>query len=142
MKLETLVEKLAEVEILDYGFNQQTLSIRLECFEDSECYEVLIPTNIVEVNIKNEFLGNSALTTGIFHIHKLSDELDVVNNIYVPPSDFGKLMQCKRKGLSLAYGLKADDKYKLITLQGSSLILATICINFDDIKHHVITHEP
>ncbi|MBP7282734.1 MAG: hypothetical protein KBA66_14220 [Leptospiraceae bacterium] len=124
MELEELISKTGDSELLElkYDCNKNLLEFTLEL-------DVIDETFSFEVVTKEIRFGTIPERNRICYIQLLdiSDKLATANGIYMPASDFGKLMQETRKGFNLVYGKRVTEVSHLLSLVGSDkLFIAAI----------------
>lgn len=130
-----LVQLSGDSNLLAVSSLDNMLCLKISAGENMEEYELNVPVQLLEINFKRSQKDSLKAT---FHIECINpnERLRIENGFYVPSSDFGNLMKEKRLSLSLFYGLKSMDSYRLVLLKGYENLLAFVCedINLINIK--------
>jgi len=132
MDILSLSKISGDSELLSFVYRDNLLTIHLHCDELDQEYKININTNNVITDLPSHRSKNLYSNCRI-EIEKLPDVLDTNNNYYVPPQDFGQLMNVSKKHLNYAFGKKAQDYKYLFSLIGYSRLLTCVVRNLNDI---------
>ena len=142
MDIEYIRDNSAESELLDLNYDGKHLTILFRMDEPEIDVKIEIPTS----HVLCPFSYKS--TSGISKICRL-DIVDLKkqltvnqNGIIVPSDNFGLLMRELRNGYGLAYGLQISTNPRIIRFTGSSLLLACITCDIEQIQITEIDDNP
>lgn len=124
MELEELISKTGDSELLELKYNCETnlLEFTLELDIIDEMFSFQVVTSEIR-------FGKIPTRNRVCYIKltELSDKLTTANGIYIPATDFGKLMIETRQGFNLVYGKRVTEISHILSLIGSdTLFIAAI----------------
>ncbi|MCB9589840.1 MAG: hypothetical protein H6718_30780 [Polyangiaceae bacterium] len=117
MNLDAAIAISGDSKLRSVTFDGSLLTLHLENFDDEH---ILIQTKV-------SALISDRSECRVCHLgwDDLS-ELDTQHGIWVPPRDFGKLMQQVRKGRQLAFGRRRSPSSGLLCVVGECCLLAFV----------------
>lgn len=131
MDLEELISKTGDSELLDLKYDCKTnlLEFTLEL-------DVIDKKISFTVFTKDIRFGSGIKKNKNCHLEliELSGKLETANGIYIPASDFGKLMIETKKGYNLVYGKRVIEASHLLVLNGSDLYFIAVIEKQDGVR--------
>lgn len=132
MELEELISKTGDSELLElkYNCNKNLLEFTLELDVIDEIFSFEVVTNEIR-------FGTIPPRNRVCFIQliELSDKLATANGIYIPASDFGKLMIETRQGFNLVYGKRVTEVSHILTLIGADKLFIAAIQSKEAIKY-------
>ena len=128
-----IIDYTGDSELIDYHYNNSLLTFNLEVPDLNKEVKFEIKTNHLITNIFND--GDSVFKKCFVKIEELSDYLTIMNNIYIPNSDFGKMMREVKSNYNLAYGLKQSNYKYMLSLIGHKRLLSCVIKDISSIIH-------
>ncbi|WP_189075119.1 hypothetical protein, partial [Deinococcus sedimenti] len=105
--------------------------------DDLGLIEILVSTNALLLAQSEEGWSNEVHRRGTrLEWHRVVDHVAIDQGHFVPPSNFGQLMNDTRVGRHLSYGLKADPSLHVVTLAGYTRWVRCLCADLSTIKWH------
>jgi hypothetical protein len=139
LNITHIVENSGDSVLSGYEYSVGVLAISLDLSDID--MKVLIKIKTDSMLVKNYYLNKveSLYRTCRIEIQELPHILAVKDDIYIPPTDFGKLMSEKRSNYHLAYGEKTTTVKYLFSLVGydrfiSCIVLDLDCITIEEIS--------
>lgn len=132
-KLDFLIENSGDSILENYNYSKGALTISLKLDELNEKISLKIKTD--ELSFNNYFLDKTEdlYKTCRVEILELSNILSMENGIYIPSSDFGKLMNEKKLDYHLAYGEKQSTCKFIFSLVGYERLVSCLISDLDSI---------
>lgn len=129
--LDEIIGKSGDSELLElkYDCNLNLLEFTLELDEINTEMSFQVITNEIRFG-----KIDSDIKVCFIQLIDLSGQLATANGIYIPATDFGKLMQETRKGFNLVYGKRVTEVSHLISLIGSDKIFIAAIQSKEAIK--------
>ncbi|NVO86753.1 hypothetical protein [Hymenobacter terrestris] len=126
MTFADVVSNSGDSVLESYTYAEGRLQLVLVLGENDQKVALSLPTDCLAFAGSVLASSERAYRTCFLALEDLSQVLAVENGVYVPASDFGKLMQQTQANYHLAYGKKAAEWTHLLSLVGYSRLASCL----------------
>ena len=138
LDLESLLKNSGDSILEEYTYTRGILTLRLDLTDIEKIVNIYIKTDNVYANNFYSEKENSLYKNCRIEIKDLANVICLKNNIYIPPSDFGQMMNESRLKYNLAYGKKSSEVRYIFSLVGYGILLSCLlndlkCITVENI---------
>lgn len=133
MELEYIIRNNGELNLENYIYSGGTLEIDLDLTELDKKITIKIKTNNLSFNNYYIDKKEELYKTCRIEIKELVNNLSIENGIYIPSSNFGKLMNETRSNYNLAYGKKSTELKFIFSLVGYDNLISCLLTDLNKI---------
>lgn len=118
----------------NYSYSEGVLIININLMDLDNSIKLKIKTDVLSVNSYYLNKKEELFRTCRLELNKLSEILDIKNNIYVPANDFGKFMNESKLKYNLAYGKKSSSIKYSLSLIGYDVLISCLIEDVNSIE--------